>query len=372
MTKPSKNISIFRPYVTQKACDRAAQVLASGWIGQGPVVKEFERMFEQKLQVSYAVAVNSCTSALHLALSCVGVSAGDEVITSAQTFMATSHVILQNSARPIFGDVQYLTGNLDPGDIERRITERTKAIIPVHWGGYPCDMDEIHSVAKRYQLSVIEDAAHAIGATYHGQPIGSLSRFTCFSFQAVKHLTTGDGGMLTAHNLADYKKAMRCRWFGIDRDRRRPSVLGEPQWDVSEVGFKYHMNDIAAAIGVEHLADIDIILDQRRRFARIYREGIGTVSGITLFEAQPDRESAFWVFDIHVENRDEFIRMLKSKGVEASVVHQRIDRNSVFGGLRHDLPMLEKFNKSHVALPIHNGLLEQDIHYIVKCVREGW
>ena len=363
---------MFRPYVTQRACDRVAQVLASGYIGQGPVVREFEQKFEQVLQVPNAVAVNSCTSALHLALSCAGVGPGDEVITTAQTFMATSHVILHNGARPVFADVQYLTGNLDPADIEHRITERTKAIMPVHWGGYPCDMDEIHAIATKHKLTVIEDAAHAIGATYHGRPIGALSRFTCFSFQAIKHITTGDGGMLTAPAPVDYEQARRCRWFGIDRDRRRPSVLGEPEWDGSEIGFKYHMNDIAAAMGVEHLADLGAILDQRRRFAHIYREGLVTVSGITLFEARPDRESAHWLFDVHVEHREEFIRMLKSKGVQASVVHRRIDRNSVFGGLRHDLPTLERFDQSHVALPIRNGLTDEDIHYVVDCVREGW
>ena len=372
MANPIRSIPMFRPYVTQGARERVRQVLASGWIGQGPVVKEFEQKFQQMLQVSNAVAVNSGTSALHLALSCAGIGRADEVITTAQTFMATSHVVLQNGAQPVFADVQYLTGNIDPADIEHRITQRTKAILPVHWGGYPCDMGEITEIATRHRLTVIEDAAHSIGATYHGRSIGALSRFTCFSFQAIKHVTTGDGGMLTARDAADYNQAMRRRWFGIDRDHRQRSVLGEPQWNVTEVGFKYHMNDIAAAMGVEHLAELPAMLDQRRRFARIYREGLSAVPGVTLFEARADRESAHWLFDIHVEHREGFIRMLKAKGVEASVVHRRIDRSSVFGGLRDDLSALKKFDESHVALPIHNSLTDEEIYYVVECIREGW
>lgn len=372
MSPKRSKIALFRPYVTQLARDRVAEVLASGWIGQGPVVAEFERRFEATLGLPNAIAVNSGTSALHLALTCLGVGADDEVITTAQTFVATSLVALQNGARPVFADVQYLTGNIDPADIEHRITERTKAIVPVHWGGYPCDLDEIHAIARRHGLAVVEDAAHAIGATYHGGPIGAESRFTCFSFQAIKHLTTGDGGMIVAPDPADYELAKRSRWFGIDRDRRQPSDLGEPIWDIAEVGFKYHMNDIAAAMGVAHLNELPAMLAQRRCFAKRYRAALCDVPGVALFDSAPDRESAYWLFDLHVERRLDFIRMLKSKGVEASVLHQRIDTNSVFGELRHDLPTLEHFDATHVCLPMHNGLSNDDVEYVIHCVREGW
>jgi len=368
----SGRITLFRPYVTQQARDRVDQVLASGWIGQGPVVAEFEQRFEEVVGVRNAVAVNSATSALHLALTCLGIGKGDEVITTAQTFVATSLVILQNVALPVFADIQYHTGNIDPADIERRITERTKAILAVHWGGYPCDLDEIQTIAAKHGLPVIEDAAHAIGATYHGRPIGMSSRFTCFSFQAIKHLTTGDGGMIVAPADEDYETVKRRRWFGLDRDRRRPSELGEPVWDISEVGFKYHMNDIAAAMGVAHLVALPSMLEQRRRLARAYRSALANIPGVTLFNESSDRESAYWLFDLHVERRLEFIRMLKSKNVEASVLHRRIDTNSVFGGLRDDLPVLERFDETHVCLPMHNGLTDDDVDYVIRCVREGW
>lgn len=372
MDTGSGRIALFRPYVTQQARERVNEVLASGWIGQGPVVAEFEKRFEQVIGVPNAVAVNSATSALHLSLTCLGVGKGDEVITTAQTFVATSLVILQNGALPVFADIQYDTGNIDPSDIEHRITDRTKAILVVHWGGYPCDLDEIHAIATKHGLPVIEDAAHAIGATYHGRSIGTASRFTCFSFQAIKHLTTGDGGMIVAPAEEDYQMTKRRRWFGIDRDGRKASELGEPIWDISEIGFKYHMNDIAAAMGVAHLDAFPAMLAQRRRFASAYRAGLAGTPGVTLFNECPDRASAYWLFDLHVERRLDFIRMLRSKNVDASVLHQRIDTNSVFGGVREDLPTLERFDATHVCLPMHNGLTDDDVAYVIRCVREGW
>lgn len=372
MSNGRGRISLFRPYVTEQARDRVNQVLASGWIGQGPIVAEFERRFEEVIGVPGAVAVNSGTSALHLALTCLGVGSGDEVITTAQTFVATSLVILQNGAQPVFADVQYGTGNIDPADIEHRITDRTRAILVVHWGGYPCDLDEIQEIAARHGLAVIEDAAHAIGATYHDRSIGVSSRFTCFSFQAIKHLTTGDGGMIVAPAPDDYEMARRRRWFGLDRDRRQPSELGEPVWDIAEIGFKYHMNDIAAAMGVAHLEAFPAMLAQRRRFASMYRSGLAGVPGVSLFDECSGRENAYWLFDLHVERRLDFIRMLKGKNIDSSVLHQRIDTNSVFGGLRRDLPTLERFDDTHVCLPMHNGLADDDVEYVIRCVREGW
>lgn len=373
MNKSSqKKIRMFAPYVTERAIEKVCLTLRSGYIGEGPVVAEFESAFKKRLNAPYALGTTSGTTALHLALAVAGVGPNDEVITTAQTMMATSHAILAHYAKPVFADIQYLTGNINPFDIEHRITEKTKAILIVHWAGYPCDLDEIHAVASKYDLPVIEDAAHALGATYKRQAIGSLSPFTCFSFQAIKHITTGDGGMVCFSHEDNFNEARRRRWYGIDRQKREPSILGEPIWDVSEMGYKYHMNDIAASLGVEHLKELDIHLRRRTDIANTYRQGLRDQTGICLFEEADDRTSAHWLFTMHVENRENFAKMMKTKGIEVSVVHLRIDTNSVFGPQQENLTTLDRFNRSHISLPVHNFLSDADVEYILECIREGW
>lgn len=372
-SKPKiKKLHMFSVYMSNRSIERVAQVLQSGFIGEGPAVKEFEKLLRDILRVPYPVVLNSATSALHLALVMAGVRTKDEVITTAQTMMATGHVILHQQAKPVFADVQYLTANIDPNDIEHRITKRTRAILVVHWGGYPCDMDEIHAIARKYSLAVIEDAAHALGAVYHNKPIGAISPYTCFSFQAIKHVTCGDGGALCLLNETDFKETKRRRWYGIDRDNRKPSILGEPVWNVTEIGYKYHMNDIAASIGIENLKLLPEILNRRRKIADYYREQLQDVPGITLFEKKSDRVGANWIFTMHVQNREGFVKIMRSKGVEASIVHLRIDRNDIFGPVRQDLPVLDRLTKTHISLPLHMGLTDEDAAYIVRCIKKGW
>lgn len=373
MNKTSqKNIRMFAPYVSERAIERVCSTLRSGYIGEGPVVAEFEEAFKNQLNAPYALGVTSGTTALHLALTVAGVGPNDEVITSAQTMMATSHAILAHYAKPVFADVQYLTGNMNPSDIEHRITKKTKAILAVHWAGYPCDLEEIHAVASKFDLPVIEDAAHALGATYKGQTIGSISPFTCFSFQAIKHITTGDGGMMCFTEKDNFDKARRRRWYGIDRIKRAPSILGEPIFDVYETGYKYHMNDIAASLGVEHLKDLEIHLKRRADIVRTYRNRLENQAGVFLFNAADDRTSANWIFTMHVDNREDFAKMMKAKGIEVSVVHLRIDMNTIFNPRQDDLNTLDKFNLSHISLPLHNFLSDADVEYILECIQEGW
>lgn len=369
---PSRRINMFQVNVSEAAIEQVVKVLRSGYIGEGSKVKEFEAAFAKVSGATWNLAVNSGTSALHLAVNLAGVKAGDEVITTAQTMMATSHAILMQQAKPVFADVQFETGNIDPQDIEHRITERTKAILVVHWAGYPCDMDEIWAIARKHNLMVIEDAAHAIGATYKGRPIGSISPITCFSFQAIKHITSGDGGMLSLLNEDNKIWGARLRWFGIDRDMRQPTVLGEPEWNVTRLGFKYQMNNIAAAIGLENLGHLDEILSRRRQIAAQYQNKLANVSGLTLLKDSADRESAYWLFTLQVERRVDFLRMLQARGIYASVVHLRIDRNDLYGGQRQDLPNLDRFTELHVSLPIHEGLSNDDVSYIIEAVKSGW
>jgi perosamine synthetase len=365
-------ISLFKPYVNSKAIEYVSQVLQSGWVGEGSKVREFEEKIGARVGTKFPVVVNSGTAALHLAVLIAGVEKGDEVITTPQTMLATTTSILMAGAKPVYADVEYATGNIAAEDIAHRITEKTKAILAVDWGGYPCDWDSIMQIAQANNLTLIEDAAHALGSYYKGKPAGSVVPITCFSFQAIKHLTTGDGGLLCLSNSEDHERAIRLRWYGIDRFKRKPSVLGEPEWDVKELGYKYHMNDIAAAIGLANLEDLDKILERRHQIVAEYRNSLANVAGVKLFERRSDRHSADWLFSIHVERRERFCEMMAAKDIMVSVVHLRIDRNSLCGGERHDLPELAHFTETHVSLPLHPYLSDEDVQQTIDAVKSGW
>ena len=365
-------MEFFQVNISSQAIESATEVLQSGWISEVCKVKEFEAALSARLGLCKPVAVNSGTSALNLALAVAHVGPEDEVILPAQTFVATGTVVLSKQAKPVFADIQCNTGNICPKSISEKITERTKAIIPVHWGGYPCDLDEINDLAKRHNLIVIEDAAHALGARYKGKPIGSISRFTAFSFQAIKHLTTGDGGVLCCLDEEDHSSALNRRWFGIDRTNDQPSILGEREYDIKEVGYNYHMNNLAAAVGLGNLEDFPSNLVRRREIAKLYRGKLKDVPGLQLLDYEDDRDSAYWLFTVLVERREDFIRALKSKSVPTSVVHLRIDKNSVFGGQTPDLPNQERFNEMQVAIPLHSALTDEDVNLTIKTIKEGW
>lgn len=363
---------MFYPYVSEKAIKNVEEVLRSRWIGQGKKVEEFEAKFKEKFGLYYAVAINCGSSAVRLALALVGVGPGDEVITTAQCCTATNHPILEQFATPVFADIQYLTGNINPDDIEHRITDKTKAVLCFHWGGYPCDMDEIITIAKKYNLTLIEDAVDALGASYKGKPIGVISRFTAFSFQAIQQITTGEGGMLVMLAEGDYKAAMWRRWYGIDRVNRQPNITGYYDFDITEPGYGYHMTNIAAAIGLAHLSDFDILFKKRADIVKIYRQELQGVSGVTLFQNRSDRTSGNHLFTIHVENRNDFCKMMRAEGIEVSIVHMRNDIYSVFGGKCDDLPVLDKFTGTNISIPLHNRLTNEDIEKIIKSIRKGW
>jgi perosamine synthetase len=365
-------MDFFHTHISPKAIELAAETLRSTFVSEGNRVRQFEEELSRTIGLIRPVAVNSGTSALHLSLEIAGVGPGDEVILPAQTFVASGLAILMCGAKPVFADIQPFTGNIDPLSVLARIAPRTKAIMPVHWGGYPCDMDEINTIALEHGLAVVEDAAQALGATYKGRPVGSLSRFTVFSFQAIKHLTTGDGGALCCLEERDYLEACRRRWFGIDRERDLPSILGERVYNLAAIGFKYHLNDLAAAVGLGNLPDIPANLARHREIARVYRDKLAGISGLTLLENQADRESSCWIFTLLVERREEFIRALKSRGVPASVVHQRIDRNRVFGGIREELAGQNLFDQRQVSLPVNVGMTETDVAAVISAIRAGW
>lgn len=365
-------IEFFHTHVAEAAIREVEACLRSGRLSEGARVKAFEEALTTRLGMQNPVAVNSGTTALHLALVVAGVGPGDEVIVPPQTFIATALAVLMQRATPVFCDVDPETGNLDAKDFARRVTEKTRAVIPVHWSGVPCDMAEIQAVADAHGICVVEDAAHALGATYRGKPIGAVSRMTCFSFQAIKHLTSGDGGAITFLDAAEAQKAMKLRWFGIDRAHSPVGELGERDYDLTELGFKYHMNDYAAALALGNLGDFPSRLARRRQIAAQYLEAFADVPGLRLLRQDPDRESAWWLFTVRVERRLEFLRAVRSRGVPSSVVHNRIDHNTLFGGLRDDLPGTALFDAEQVAVPVHEGLSDDDVATVIAAVKAGW
>lgn len=365
-------MNFFHTHISDKSLQNVKEVMESTYLSEGGVVKEFEEQLQRQLGILNPVAVNSGTSALHLALATSGVGKGDEVIIPPQTFVATGLAVLYTGAKPVFADIQYETGNIDPKSITEKITKKTKAIIPVHWGGYPCDLEEINNLAHKHNITVIEDAAHALGADYHSKPIGSVSEYTAFSFQAIKHITTGDGGALACLDQEKMKLAKSLSWFGIDRENSKPSILGEREYNISQAGFKYHMNNVAAAIGLGNLEDFNDLLNCRRKIAAYYKKELKSISGIRLLDYQDNRTSSYWLFTILVERREDFIKKLLSKNIPTSVVHLRIDHNSIFGGVTKGLRNQEMFNDNQISIPIHSGLTYLDVEKIVGVIKSGW
>lgn len=361
-------MKFFHTHVAPQSIELAVETLRSTFLSEGALVKRFEEQLAARLGLAHPVAVNSGTSALHLALVLAGVGSGDEVILPPQTFVATGLAVLMQGAVPVFADINPHTGNLCPDSLRRKLTPRTKALMPVHWAGYPCDLDEIHALAAQRGLTVIEDAAHALGAAYRGRPIGAISRFTAFSFQAIKHLTTGDGGALCCLHPADAQAAAVRRWFGIDRAASQPSILGERVYNIDALGYKYHLNDLAAAVGLGNLADFDQRLARRRAIAARYRQELAGLRGLSLLDEAPDRTHAYWLFTVLVNPREQFIRRLAAEGIPTSVVHQRIDRNSIFGGIRNDLPGQAEFDARQVSLPVHEALTDEDVTRTINAI----
>lgn len=365
-------MEFFNTKISERTIECVSEVLRSGWLSEGQRVRQFEDELTKVLGLENPVCVNSGTSALQLALTVAGVKRGDEVILPAQTFIATGLAILNVGGVPVFADIDPQTGNIAPESVKQHLSERTKAVIPVHWAGYPCDMDELNSIGSAHAITVVEDAAHALGATYRDRPIGAVSEFTCFSFQAIKHLTTGDGGALCCNSVEDTDRAKALRWFGIDRKRSKPSILGERAYDLTEPGFKYHMNDLAATLGSGNLESFPQRLERRRVIAEKYRTALSNVAGVTLLRNDQDRSHAYWLFTLLAERREDFIRKLKEAGVPASVVHLRIDKYSVFGGARDELAGQAEFDEKQVSIPVHEGLSDSDVDTVIRAIRSGW
>ncbi len=365
-----EGIVLFYPHMPKMAKEYVCDTLDSRWIGQGPKVDLFEARFRAKFfQPGPCVSTGSGTDALHLAYILAGIKPDDEVLVPLFTCTATNLPLLYIGAKPVFVDVDPLTLNISVPDMRRKISEKTKAIVCVHYGGLPCDMADIRALADEYSIPVIEDAAHALGARYDGKPIGSISEFTMYSFQAIKHLTTGDGGLLTFLDAGLDQKARRLRWFGIDRSEKQKGIWEN---DIREIGYKYQMTDIGAAIGLAGLEEIDETLRYRKALYQRYVSSLKQVSYVRIVnDFDPRKEHAAWLFTILVERRIECQMKLRSQRIESGQTHYRNDRYSVFG-CGEAFPAMDSIDDNYLILPLHTRMSLDDVDRICEVLKDGW
>jgi dTDP-4-amino-4,6-dideoxygalactose transaminase len=364
-------IPLFKVHMPDSVVGPLSDTILCGFIGEGPRVKEFEARLGAYFGNPHVLTLNSCTSALQLALRLAGVGFGDEVITTAMTCTATNEPIMAAGARIVWADIDPETGNIDPKAIESKITKKTKAIIVVHWGGTPVDLDEVNAVASAHGIKVIEDAAHACGADYKGKKIGQHSDYVCFSFQAIKHITTVDGGALFCKSEADHARGKLLRWYGIDREQPRADFRCEA--DIAEWGYKFHMNDVAATIGLTQLPHLDGLVAYRRELARYYDRELAGVPGVRLCRWKTDRASAYWLYTMFVERREGFMTAQKERNVMAvSQVHARNDKHTMFREFIEPLRGVDAFTREMICIPIGFWVGQAEREQIVDAIKRGW
>jgi dTDP-4-amino-4,6-dideoxygalactose transaminase len=364
-------IVLFTPHVPKNASRYVNQVLSSRWIGQGPKVEEFENKFRSSFcNNNMGVALGSGTDALHIAYILANISRGDEVAVPVFTCTATNIPLLYLGASPKFVDVDPLTMNVDVGHLEKVVNKKTKAIVVVHYGGLPCDMDEIGEIAKHYGIPVIEDAAHSLGATYKSKKIGTISEFTMFSFQAIKHVTTGDGGFLTFQDESIQDLAARLRWFGIDRKSKQKGIWEN---DIKEIGYKYQMTDIGASLGLAALEEFESTLNHRQKLLQNYESKLSFNTEVQIISrTRPDRTHAAWLFTIAVDRRRELQQKLLANGIESNQVHYRNDKYSIFSKQKFKLKNMDSLEERYLCLPLHTNMNEQDVDRICNVINSGW
>lgn len=345
---------------------RLRDVLYSGQISEGQCVYAFERRFGQFAGSPNMLSCYSGTAALHLALMLASVGPGDEVISTAMTAEPTNMAIRHTGAEIVWADVDPKNGNLSPESIEASITPKTKAIVVVHYGGIPASMAAIWEIGKRHNVPVVEDVAHGLGATYDGHMLGTQSEYAIYSFQAIKHMTTVDGGMLHCRSAEDLPRGRALRWFGIDRCAPRTTV------DVQVVGYKYHMNNVNATIGLVQLDHIRPLLDRHIENGRYFDRALRGVPGLELCEWDTAGEPSYWFYTVLAERRDDLSRYLAERRIGNSQAHKRNDWHSVFATSRRDLPGLDDFYSRMLHIPCGWWVGDEEREEIADAIRKGW
>jgi dTDP-4-amino-4,6-dideoxygalactose transaminase len=382
VTRPVREtfLPFHRPWIDEDEIEEVVQTLRSGWLTMGPKTMEFEKRFAEYVGAKHAIAVNSATAGLHLSLDVLGLEPGDEVITSVYTFTSTAAVALHHRGRPVLVDVEPVTLNMDPDEVRRRIGPRTRAIIPVHFAGAPCDMDPILEMAARHRLTVIEDAAHALPTQYRRRMVGAIGDLTVFSFYAVKNLTTGEGGMVTTDST-EYADLLRTRRLhGISRDAwKRYTAEGSWYYEVDYPGYKCNMTDINAALGLQQLRKQDRFHSIRSYYATLYQHGLSDLPELILPETPPYAQHAWHLYVIRLNldrltiGRDAFFELLRQANIGASVhfipLHIHPYYRQVFEYKPEDFPRALRAYQAAISLPLYPRMSEADIWEVIHAVR---
>lgn len=378
ITTRLKMIDLFKVYMSKKAPEAVSEVLLSGYVGQGPKIEEFEGMLRKHFEKDYLLTVNSCTSALQLAVHLLKTNKNwgpnDEILVTPLTCFATIAAILANDVKVRWADVNPNNCNIDLEDVARKVGPNTRAVMVVHWGGMPVDMDRLYEIQQEYKklygknLYIIEDCAHCWRSYCDGQLVGTSGNLCCFSFQAIKFLNTGDGGLLiTPPDF--YKEAKLLRWFGLDRDAGASFRCCQ---DIKKPGFKYHATDIDAAIGMCNMREVDQMVKIHKDNYKFYQESLQDVPGVILMENREGFETSAWLCTIKVENRPNFVKKMTEKGIAVSPVHARCDKHSCMESCQSILPGMDYLEKTMIAIPVGWWVTEKDRQYIVDCIKEGW
>ncbi|MGB9715881.1 MAG: DegT/DnrJ/EryC1/StrS family aminotransferase [Thermodesulfovibrionales bacterium] len=371
-----KKIEFFCHSIDEKDIERVNNVLRSIFLTTGEEVFKFEKKFSRYIGKNYTVGLTSCTAALHLSLIALGVCQGDEVITTPMSFCATANAILHAGAKPVFVDVEEDTGNLNTELIESAITEKTKAIIPVHLYGQMCDMKRISEIAKKYNLKVIEDAAHAIEASRDGIRVGKLSNIVCFSFYTTKNITSGEGGAVSTDDEALADTLRMLRLHGIDKSAIDRYTKRYQHWDMFLLGWKYNMDNIHAALLIGQLKRIEELWQKRDKLWRIYEEELSSVKGIKLLKTLPNVKHARHLFTVLVppEKRDSLLWAFQDHGIGVAVNYRPIHLlryyRETYGYHEGNYPVAEKIGKSTISLPLYPSLSEKDIRHVIKVFKK--
>lgn len=356
-------------YVPDEAGAEVSKTLKSKWINTGKKEAEFRQKIRDRFKAPYAAACMSGTAALKIALKALDVGPGDEVVSTPFTFIATNTSILEVGAKPVFADIQYDTLNIDPVSVEEKITDKTKAIMCVHYAGNPVDMDELREVANRHNLPIIEDSAHAMACEYKGKPIGSFGDISTFSFQCVKIVTCGDGGIITTTKESLYKKIRKQSWYGIDREAKKTSILDPLPTHPDGLGFKSNMNDITATLGCVAMDHLDDVLIKRKRIGERYRKELSNLKKIKLINYKEFWTPNYQIFPIHVKDREKFANFMWERNIQVNVNNRRNDIYEMFGGLC-ELPNLKRADEDVILIPLHADLTNDDVTRIIGNIKE--
>ena len=370
----------FRPNISDDEINEVVKTLKSDWITTGPKTKEFENELKKYIDCKHAIALNSCTAALHLSLVALGVKEGDEVITTPFTFVSTANVILHQKAKPIFVDIKKDNFNINPDLIEDKITSKTKAIITVDYAGHPCDYDKIQTITKKNNIHIIEDAAHALGAKYNGENIGKINDTTCFSFYATKNITTGEGGMVTTENNELAEKIRILSLHGISKDAwKRYSSEGSWFYEIIYPGYKYNFTDIQSSIGIHQIRRLKEFQKQKKKIVEIYNESFEKISGINPPVVRKNVEHAWHLYPITIEeskigiNRNQFIEELKKLNIGTSVhfipIHMHRYYKEKFGFKDNDFPIASDVYKKILSLPLFSKMTENDAYDVINAIK---